>query len=310
MHKPNFPHLNLIQKDRGDAKLSGGGKSNPQVKHNKENRQSHSQFLHEKFNAFSLHAQTLTQQREQDQLPAIKGGVPFMLQIPDEEDGVIEFLAEKLGLEVVAEYADGYLIVATQDLDLSHVIKTAGDFSGRVRGSGQMAHILDVDEDPLSDNRIHRLLDDRLLEQWPFPDDQEYLLDVSIESAAFGLPKKPRITKRTKPSVKAKKEAAYAETLTGVVLCGEVFSRGIRRDSQGDSQGQPLKTKKPTKRKQKQYTNCRYCSMLVVFFYRLLRFLFWRWAFRILRVFFFALLEGISLIWLLGSGLNNPHVSA
>lgn len=211
MLQPNFPHLNLIQKDRGDAKLYGGGIENSQVKHNKENRQSHSQFLQDKFTAFSHQAHTLTQQREQDQLPTIEGGIPFMLQIPDEVDGVIEFIAETLGLEVVAEYADGYLIVSTQDLDLGHVIQTAQDFSESVHGSGQMAHILNIDENPLSSDRIQRLLDDRLLEQWPFPDDHEFLLDVSIESAAFGLPKKPRITIRTRPEVKAKKEAEYAE---------------------------------------------------------------------------------------------------
>ena len=213
MLQPNFPHLNLIQKERGDAKLHGGGSENAKVTRNMKNRRSHSQFLQEKFTAFSRHAHTLTQQREQNQLPTIEGGVPFMLQIPDEVDGVIEFIAETLGLEVVAEYVDGYLIVSTQDLDLGHVIQTAQDFSEKVRGSGQMANILDIDENPLSDNRIQRLLDDRLLEQWPFPDDQAFLLDVSIESAASGLPKKPRITKRTKPEVKAKKESKYAEAL-------------------------------------------------------------------------------------------------
>lgn len=207
MPNPNFPHLNLIQKGRGDARLEGGRSENSKVKHNKQNRQSHSEFLRDKFHTFSQHAQAIAQEREQAQLPIVKGGVPFMLQIPDEEDGVIEFIAEKLGLEVVAEYADGYLIVATQDIDLSHVIQTAEGFSQKAWSTGQMASILDVDEDPLSENRIFRLLDDRLQEKWPFPDNQEYLLDVSIESAAFGKPKKPR------KNSKAKKQAEYAEAL-------------------------------------------------------------------------------------------------
>lgn len=206
-----FPHLNLIYKAHGDAKLEGGGKANPAVKSNKqENRQAHSEFLIQKLTTFQGNASSLKQQRIEAGLPEIRGGVPFLLRIPDEDDGTIEFIAEKLGIEIVAEYEEGFLIVATESLDLQQVIDLARDFAESVHGTGGMASILEVDDDPLSEARIKRLLDERLYEKWPFLDDAEMILDVSIESAAFGKPRKPRITSRTKPDVRARKESEYA----------------------------------------------------------------------------------------------------
>lgn len=206
-----FPHLHLLFKDRGDAVLEGGGSVNPNVKRNQENRAGHATFLKTKIGGFSTLAKKLKEDRAETGLPTIAGGMAFVLQIPDEDDGTLEFLAEKLGLEIVAEYEDGFLIVASEDLDLKHVIDLANDFAGSIHGSGGMAKILDIDEDPLSGNRIGRILDERLLDKWPFPDDEEFILDVSIEVAAFGIPTKPTLGPKPKPEVKAQREVEYAD---------------------------------------------------------------------------------------------------
>lgn len=211
MPDSSFPHLHLIFKTRGDAILEGGGASNPNVVANQRNRAGHSAFLETKFRDFSTRAKLLKVNRESTGLPRIEGGVSFVLQIPDGDDGMLEFLAERLGIEIVAEYEDGFLIVASEDLDLQHVIDLARGFTESTRGTGGMARILDIDEDPLSSNRINRILDERLQSRWPFPDDEEFTLDVSIEVAAFGLPAKPRITSRSRPEVRAQKEEAYAD---------------------------------------------------------------------------------------------------
>ena len=150
------------------------------------------------------------QARREAGLPQIRAGVPFVLQIPDEDEGAIDFVAEKLGLEVVAEYDEGFLIVSSADLELQRVVDLANEFIEAKRGSGGLASILAIDDDPLSDRRIERILQDGLFGQWPFPDDRVYLLDLSIEVAAFGAPTRPR-TGRAKPETKAKKEAEHAE---------------------------------------------------------------------------------------------------
>ena len=213
MPDSQFPHLNLVYKDRGTAHLEGGASSNPDVERNQEDRPQHSQFLKSKISGFSNKAKEMRESREQSDLPKIKGGVSFLLKIPDEDDGTIEFVSEKLGLEIVAEYEDGFLIVSTDDLELDSVKDLADNFasdSKKVRhGSGNMARILDIDEDPLSENRIRRILEDRLFERWPFSDEEDLTLDISIEVAAFGQPPKPRLGKNLKPETRVRNQEEY-----------------------------------------------------------------------------------------------------
>jgi len=209
-----FPHLYLLRKQQGSARLEGGGSKNPAVEKNEKNRQAHSDALIEKFNAFSSYAENLQHERKKKGLPEIKGGTSFMLQIPDEDDGAIEFIAEKLGLEVVAEYEDGYLIVATQDIELTKVVELASAFASKEHGSGAMAKILSIEEDPHSEARVARIIaDGELLRKWPFPDRDEFVLDVSIESSAFGFPSKPRINSRSNTSIKEQKIQEYQKAL-------------------------------------------------------------------------------------------------
>ncbi len=205
MPDSQFPHINLLFVQSGMAKLEGGGSANPLVQGNKNNRPNHSSFLLGKVNNLSRRAREVLQTRSRE----IKGGVPFLIQIPEDDDGAIEFVAEKLGLEVVAEYDEGFLIVASEDIDLQKVIQLVNEFAQSKRGSGSMAKILDVVDDPASPLRLNRILDERLLPKWPFPDDEEFILDVSIEVAAFGAPSKPRISSRTKPETKEKKQVKY-----------------------------------------------------------------------------------------------------
>ncbi len=209
-----FPHLNLIFKAQGAAVLEGGGEPNPRVVQNQTDRVGHSSFLKSKVGGFSSVAKNLTEVRAAAGLPTIESGVAFVLRIPDEDDGTLEFLAEKLGIEIVAEFADGFLIVATEDLDLQRVVDFANDFAAEAHGSGKMASILDIDENPHAANRIARILDEHLLPKWPFSDDEIFVLDVSIEVAPFGLPAKPKVSKRTKLEVKNKKLGEHAEAMS------------------------------------------------------------------------------------------------
>ena len=102
-------------------------------------------------------------ERQAKALPTISGGTPFLLQIPDEDDDILEFLSEKLGIEVVAEYDDGYLIVTSEDLNLALVTEAARAFADAAHGTGSMARILDVEDNPLSEARLRRILRGRLV---------------------------------------------------------------------------------------------------------------------------------------------------
>ena len=230
MPASEFPHLTLLFRERGDARLEGGGSIHPDAERNRANRERHAGFLKEKFGRFSTSAKKIKAVRDQAGLPKIAGGVSFVLQVPDEEDGTIEFLAEKLGLEVVAEYPDGFLIVATEDLDLQNVLNLADDFAKSVHGSGGLANILQIDEDPLSSTRIERILDADLLQRWPFPDADVLVLDVSIEVAAFGEPTKPRLGPKPKRETVAQKGEEYAAERAKYLI--EWDERRIQRENE------------------------------------------------------------------------------
>lgn len=205
-----FPLLNLLFKGNGEAKLEGGGKPDPRVKAHQANRSSHASFLTGKADNLSNWAKRTRAEREAAGLPAISGGVPFVLEIPKGNDDMIEFLAEKLGLEIVAEYEDGFLIVASDDLDFQKLRAFALDFTNSSHGAGGMASILDIDANPLSDGRIKRILSEDLFGNWPFPDTEEFTLDVSIESTIFGFPAKRRLGRKPTPQAKQQCEEAHA----------------------------------------------------------------------------------------------------
>ena len=207
----DFPHLSLIQKVQGDAKLPPAPQSNERVTENKSNYAGHGEYLGSQFRDFTKNATKLKETRKQAGLPEISGGVPFLLQIPDEDDEILEWLSAKLGLEFVAEYEDGYVLVATEEIDLNAALELANDFIKDEHGAGKMASILEVYPDPLDENRIKRILDDELFAKWPFNDDQEYILDVSIEVAPMNRPKAtpPKENPRWKPETNTRKQTEY-----------------------------------------------------------------------------------------------------
>ncbi len=212
-YKPEFPHLPLIRKVQGLARLEGGGGKDQRVEDNKRDRVSHAAALTLRLRGVAARSVERSAARKQQAQPSIAGGVPFVLQIPNEDDDALAYIADKLGLEVVAEYSDGYLIVSASDLDLAAVMQAAEDFGSAKRGSGAMAKIIGIDDDPLSEARLLRILGDDLYRRWPFYDNDTYVLDVSVESAILGRPARPRVTSRSKPEVRAAREAAYEAAL-------------------------------------------------------------------------------------------------
>lgn len=213
MAASDFPHLSLIEKARGDAKLPPAPQRNEDVERNKQNRSEHGHYLADRFTQFDSTARKLKSSREAEGLPTITAGTPFLLQIPEGDEVTLDFLSEKLGLELVAEYDAGFLIVSTQALDLDAALRLANDFIESERGSGQMANILSVDPDPLSQERIHRILDEDIISRWPLSDAQEYIFDVSIEIAPFNTPSaSPKgLRQNSLPETRQRIETAHEE---------------------------------------------------------------------------------------------------
>ena len=75
----------------------------------------------------------------------------------------LDELRKWFGFELVAEQEDGFVIVATDDLDLNVFLQKLREFVGRVTGSAAVAKIHGLEEDRTSGKRSARILSDRLL---------------------------------------------------------------------------------------------------------------------------------------------------
>jgi len=212
MADSEFPHLPLIHKFRGDAQLEGGGEKPDRVRENETRRAEHGKYLADSFGQLAEYSHKRKEERKQAGLPEVSGGDAFLLQIPEKDDGVLEWLSQTLDLEFVAEYDDGYVIMATDDVDLQSVQERINNFIRSEHGGGKMASILEVYPDAADPRRIERVLDEGLIAHWPFEAAENYILDFSIEVAPHKKPTgKPRQNPRWKPETNRKKREEHAQ---------------------------------------------------------------------------------------------------
>lgn len=174
---PDYPHLPLIFSRPGPARLSGGGQSNPTTAANRgANRASHSAQLSGQAASFSATWLQRQQQRLAEGLPA-SPGIPLLLQVDPGLD--LTELQKTLGFEVVLEHDQGFIIVASEQLDLQRLQRRIDEFARRVTGAGIIASIHALVE--TTDERLKRILDDNLYARWASLDDAAtFTVDVGI----------------------------------------------------------------------------------------------------------------------------------
>lgn len=113
----NFEHLPLVLTYRGRAKLPSGGATAPQTLANRNARRAHSQSLTTSAHSLVENWKELKTGREQDNATYIPQGIPILLQV---DPGLeLDVLREKFNFEIVAEQEEGYVIVASEDIDLT-----------------------------------------------------------------------------------------------------------------------------------------------------------------------------------------------
>jgi len=189
----NFEHLPLVLRYRGRAKLPRGGKSNPQTIANKANRAAHSGGLRSSGTSLSTAWKARIQSNEQAGSPVVPKGMPVLLVVDPGLD--LDFLRAKFAFEIVAEQDEGFVIVASEDLDLTAFLQMVDNFATDTYGSGRIASIHRLVDDPNQEERLRRILSETLAAQWlTVNDTQEYIVDVGI--ACTGTQEIPVLTKR------------------------------------------------------------------------------------------------------------------
>jgi hypothetical protein len=211
-----FPHLNLTLRDKFRAKFGRGVAPNPEVEENKNNRANHVDRLRGSLQRIGELFQVEIERRRQAGLPAVDAGVGFVMRIPAGADP--DHFAHALGVELVAETDGGFMLVASEDLTFQRLDEILAKFERGSAGGGAAAALLDVFESPDAPHRIERLLTPDVLQLWPFQENQEYVFDVSIQTAegtrSFSI---PRVGKRRKDESaeqhKQRKQAARQQAL-------------------------------------------------------------------------------------------------
>ena len=155
----NFEHLALLLRQQGRAKLHGDGDPTPQTLANRNARAAHSASLSASAQSLSISFQERRSERERQNLPSLPSGVPILLQVDP--------LREKYAFGLVAEQEDGYVIVASEDIDLTAFTAMVNGFAVQIRGSAMVAEVHRLFDDPSQTERLRQILSEHLFEQWP-----------------------------------------------------------------------------------------------------------------------------------------------
>lgn len=182
-----FPHLKFIQKITGKPRLFGGGTPNLKTKENQENRRGHSNYLSQKTSKIKQDWADQISNRETEGLaPLALDVIPIFLQINPLLINS-EFDLQNLGIEIISEEDDGFIIGTSLD-NLKSLEDTINGFALEKHGSGLVADLWEIIVGNREEWKPNRILSEYLFENWDTIEDNEiYQVEVGI---AFDRPLK------------------------------------------------------------------------------------------------------------------------
>lgn len=180
----NFIHLPFPLKKKGQARYPQTPIPGKQITNqNKQNRQAHRNSLYSQSQTLSRFWQDRKDARNQQNLPTIAGGIPFLLEIEPTTD--VEFL-RGLGFEVVCDLEEGFIVVSTEQTDLNDFLVKIEGFVSNVHGTGTVAKVYALHSDS---ERLERILSKELYSQWNTLDDSvDYTVEISVSCAGVSSP--------------------------------------------------------------------------------------------------------------------------
>lgn len=210
----SFEHLPLLLRYQGRARLQGGGSQSPQTRANKNARQAHSDSLRTASESLTANWEQRKAQRQEQALPVIPQGIPILLQVDPSLD--LDVLREKFAFEIVAEQEEGYVIVASEDIDLGSFLAMVNGFAVQVHGSATVASVHRLFDDPNQTDRLRRILSDFLFGEWArINEGQPYVVDIGIACAGTReIPSYPKKGKRDTDADWARKERDWSQART------------------------------------------------------------------------------------------------
>jgi len=184
-----FTHLPLPLIFQGKPKLHGGGAVSSQTRQNAVNRVGHGGYIKRRSAELSRFWKERRVNRVENNLPEIETGIPILLEIDPSSN--IDFL-RGLGFEIVCEIEEGFIIVATEDVDLSTLNEKADDFIENIKTKcNSPAKVYALCED---NDRLKKILSPELYSKWAtITTDTVYFVDIGVSCCGnIELPKRPQ----------------------------------------------------------------------------------------------------------------------
>lgn len=181
----NFKHLELVVRRDGKKIYPRNMMIPPpeSVINNKANRRQHSQKLYTQAVGIINGWNDDNLYRNQNNLPNLSDKKPLLIKIPTESID-IDYLRSTFGFEVVCEYEEGLIIVATKPEEFQNGIRKILDFAEGISGSGNVAKLEDLVTEETNQQRLNRILSDELLSVWDeivANPDSTIIVEMSIE---------------------------------------------------------------------------------------------------------------------------------
>ncbi len=183
-----FTHLPLPLLFQGKPILHGRGPTSAQTKQNIDNRIAHGGYVKRRSAELSRFWKERRAERTENALPQIETGIPILLETDPSSD--IDFL-RGLGFEIVCEIEEGFIIVATEDVDFSVLNEKTDAFIANLTARcNSPAKVYALCEDG---DRLKRILSKDLYSKWAtILPDATYIIDIGVSCCGdIELPKRP-----------------------------------------------------------------------------------------------------------------------
>jgi hypothetical protein len=224
-----FEHLPLLLRYRGRAKLGGGGTRSPQTVANRAACATHSASLRGSAGTLTANWRAQNTTRQAQNLPILPAGKPILVKVDPNLD--LDVLRDKFDFEIVAEQEEGYVLVASEDIDLAAFTLMVSNFSVSVHGSATIAYVHKLYDDPNQADRVRRILSDRLFALWPnIPEDRQFVVDIGVAcTGTKEIPDEPKRGKRDSDGDWGKKQAAWSQLRSAAYESWEALCE-VRQD--------------------------------------------------------------------------------
>ena len=184
-----FPHIFLkLEREAPRRVRSFPRRDTPTTAANKNNRSAHASVLRHSVEALNNEWSETAEIRRQQGSPELPEAISLFLQVDPDTD-LIDNL-RSLGIEIIGELEDGYIIGASADISLTTLKSKIERFA--LAGQNNIAALWEIREGKAW--RYEHILSPTLLEEWPtIRDDDQFVLEVGIAClGTIHIPEHPR----------------------------------------------------------------------------------------------------------------------